>query len=136
MQSFVDSINEHPVPFELMLAAAESISSKEIGSSFEGRVFAIVRLFDESRFAHLDKVDLTHSIEFRLEALARLRESSVYKAWAIADTTDGGDFVHHNLLAAAGLEPLQVTSDGKGVQFNEASFFERVLRESDAVGNA
>ncbi len=136
MQSFVDAINESPVTLELMLAAVERISSKVISNSFEARVLAIVGLFDEPEFAHLDKVELTRSIEFRLEALARLRESSVYKAWAVADMIDGGDFVHHDLLAAAGVEPLQETADGKGVQFNEGSFFDRVLRESDAKGNA
>lgn len=134
--SFLVRIAKKPVPPELLKAALHAIGElpDEDRKDMTGRVIAVIRVLDEHDVPKdlQDRGDLLTGIQFRLEALARLKDEPAYRAWSMKSTTPGMDYIHEDLVEAAAVEPLKL---GKRVaRFDQKSFFKRVLAISEARG--
>jgi len=134
--AIIERVNKYRLPAKLLKAATAVLADlpQESRRTFEGRAIAVIHLLDELNYPGGSKRALiATSIQFRLEALARLRDCPAYKAWAVrAREKSGPDFVHSDLLAAAAVEPIIGEPEGHEVRFDETKFFERVLRITKA----
>jgi hypothetical protein len=135
----IKRVNECPLPVELLEAALRVFAELPDGRrDFEGRAAAVFRLMDELDFPGVleNRGDIGMSVEFRLEALARLRDSPAYRAWSMRTENADMDLIHRDLLAAAAVEPVIGDESQRRVRFDENGFFERVLRITAADGSA
>jgi hypothetical protein len=75
------------------------------------------------------------AIDFRLQALARLRKDSVLRGWSIPGAEPGLRYIHADVLKAAAQEPI-IEDEAKQAAFDAESFRRRVLANAEARGRA
>lgn len=105
--------------------------------AYDGRVMTLVKHFREAdnNPKNLEVGILVSAIEFRLQALASLRERPEMAAWSLPSSEIGCDYINSALLEAAASEPI-VQIDDHIITFDPDSFFKRVLAISDFQGEA
>jgi hypothetical protein len=134
---FVTKINNCPLTLQQLRIAIESVNAlPEHDRHFEGRTITWVHMLKDGTIpsnGH-DIGDVLKSIDFRLEALDRLRVSPLFKAWSSKAKEPDAILIHDEVLAAAGTEPLQLDETGKKLCFDEGQFFQRVLRMVEPDG--
>ena len=82
-----------------------------------------------------DRASTLISFEFRMEALARLRNHPEYRAWAMkTDHRGAPDLIHEVLIATAAAEPL-IERDERP-PFNPVTFFRAALERAESEGRA
>ena len=127
---------QQSIPVELLGAAIEAMARLPARdrTNTASRVVALLRMMDalnvpsalEARSA------LLMAIQFRMEALARLRDHPSYRAWSIKSGTPESHYIHGDLIEAAARAPLDIT--GRVASFEPKSFFDLVLAISEARG--
>jgi len=135
----IKRVNECPVPVQLLEGALRAFAALPAEDrDFEGRTLALFRLMDELEIPDgiENRGDMSISIEFRLEALAHLRDSPAYQAWSMRTSNEVIDLIHQDLLAVAAVEPVIGGENQRTVRFDENRFFERVLKISKVGGRA
>jgi hypothetical protein len=138
MPSFLQRIAKKPVPADLLKAALVVVDElpEEQRKDFTGRTLAIIRLLEDQRPEQdvRARSDLLTGIQFRLEALARLRHEPAYRAWSMKTKAPGVEYIHEDLIDAAAIEPLSMGK--REARFEPRAFFRRVLQITEARGRA
>jgi hypothetical protein len=138
MAAFLKRVATKPIPADLLGAAAQAIADLPEGDrrDLTGRIIAVIRILDEQNVPRdlKDRSDLLMGIQFRLEALARLRDEPSYRAWSMKSGTPHLHYVHGDLVEVAATEPLIIRK--RVARFEPKSFFKRVLQVSEARGRA
>jgi len=132
-------VNKHPLDPELMkqLLLCVDAMPEEQRSDMTGRSIGIMHYLQETLPAlkPMARTLTLLSFEFRMEALARLREHPEYDGWARrAEKAGGADLINEALLEIAAVEPL-VERHGRPA-FDPTVFFRLVLERTDAEGRA
>jgi hypothetical protein len=124
------------VPVELLKAALDAVADlpDEDRKDLTGRTLAVIRLLDKHNVPRdiEGRGELLAGNQFRMEALARLRDDSAYRAWSMKSAIPKMDYIHEDLVEAAAVEPLKMSK--RIARFDPKSFFKRVLEKSEARG--
>ena len=124
----LERVNRISVTKKEILQFITELAKQEAGDrDFEGRTFLLARL-------HHGDPDKALSIEFRMEALARLLDGAEPEAWTLPPLPDGAVPTSEPVFAAAAVQQL-IEVDGRP-GFERGSFFDKVLELASVDGNA
>lgn len=137
MSEYLDGVNKTKVTAKLLAEALTAYAAMpfEDRPVFEARAFRLFELLKAKGFGVKKLGDLSIAIEFRLEALAHLRDDPAYRGWMIPGTEPGADSIHYDLLRVAAVVPL-ISTSGTRVAFDPGVFRERLLKISPSKGQA
>ncbi|MEK6407709.1 MAG: hypothetical protein AABN34_12155 [Acidobacteriota bacterium] len=115
-------INSTPVSKEEIFEVLTEIHElDEEERDWEGRAITIIRL-------HSEEPGKAESLQFRIEALARLITNEGTSGWTLP-LPNGAVATQHSVFSAAGVEPL-IKKDGQ-LEFDRERFFEKALEFED-----
>lgn len=137
MSEYLDGVNKTKVTAKLLAEALTAYAAmpSEDRPVLEARAFRLFELLKGKGFGDKKRANLSIAIEFRLEALAHLRDAPAYRGWMMPSAESGADSIHYDLLRVAAVVPL-VENGGTKVAFDPNAFRERLLKISSPRGEA
>ena len=130
----IEKVNEESVPLDLFKNLVELIGDLPEGerSDMEGRTMAMIHFLNAADIEGNHAL-IMMSVQFRMAALARLRQEPAYRAWSL-NAEGSGDYVHEVLVETAATQRL-IELEGEPA-FEPKSFFRAALELSEAGGRA
>jgi hypothetical protein len=131
--------NAPPLDHRLMKGMVHCVGEmpKEQRKDITGRALGLIRFLEQHAPDQDMKARATAlvSFEFRMRALALLRERPEYKAWALRTSKSGQpDLVKEVLIETAASAPL--VESNKRPAFDAVAFFQLALERAEAEGCA
>lgn len=137
---FIETVNERPFDIELMKRMLDHLDDmdNEQRGDMTGRGLGLIRFLDDQGIggAGMERAHTLIAFEFRMEALARLRDRPEYRAWTLQLGNKAGDpdLINEVLVETAATQPI-VEIDERPA-FEPESFFRAALERSEVEGRA
>jgi len=137
---FIETVNENPIDIELMKRMLDHLDAmpEEQRSDMTGRGLGMIRFLEEEGISAkgMARANMLVGFEFRMEALARLRDRPEYRAWSLQLGKKKGDpdLINEVMIETAAVHPLIEIDQHPA--FDPESFFAAALERAETQGEA